>query len=120
MADRGQSAGPLYVYRCRYCGQPAPDEWGTGRRCPEHPRKGTVKPYMQECEFCPIPGVERDPALETVQKLREHLADIRDAMDGQRDLAQGVLDGSHNWVVANSPSDPSTILGFIPEADDAE
>lgn len=36
---------------CRFCLQPAPDEWGGDTRCPKHPKKDSVPPYMQSCEY---------------------------------------------------------------------
>lgn len=37
---------------CRFCLQPAPDDWGAGTRCPKHPKKGSGMPgYMQSCEY---------------------------------------------------------------------
>jgi hypothetical protein len=38
------------AFRCRFCGQPAPDEWGASRRCPDYP-KPDCPPYMRQCEF---------------------------------------------------------------------
>lgn len=52
------------LFVCKFCGQPAPHEWGVDRRCPEHPdRRDRIdvggpraRPgYMQSCEFEAIP-----------------------------------------------------------------
>jgi hypothetical protein len=39
------------AFGCRFCKQPPPDEWGSVRRCPEHPKKRTPPLYMRTCEF---------------------------------------------------------------------
>lgn len=37
-------------FLCKHCRQPAPDEWGADRRCPQYPETN-LPPYMRSCEF---------------------------------------------------------------------
>lgn len=42
------------LFACKFCGQPAPHEWGADRRCPEYPDRARPG-YMQSCEYEAIP-----------------------------------------------------------------
>lgn len=50
-AAKARSQGAT-AFRCRLCKRPAPQEWGTDRRCPEAPTDRP--PWMRSCEFEPV------------------------------------------------------------------